>query len=63
LEDLRVDGKVLKYKLQKLKNLKEIGRESVDWIYLAQNRDMLLAVVNEAMNLQFPQKAGNFLIR
>jgi hypothetical protein len=34
-------------------DLKEIGREGMDWIHLAQNRDQWRAVVN-IMNLQVP---------
>jgi hypothetical protein len=30
-------------------DLKEIGREGLDWIHLAQNRDHWRAVVNTAM--------------
>jgi hypothetical protein len=33
-------------------DLREIGCEGVDWIYLAQNRDWCWAIVNRAMNLQ-----------
>jgi hypothetical protein len=32
-------------------DLWEIGGEGVDWIYLAQNRDQWLALVNMVMNL------------
>ena len=34
--------------------LKETGWESVDCIYLAQNRDKCRALVNTAMNLRVP---------
>jgi hypothetical protein len=33
-------------------DLREIGRGSVDWIQLAQDKDRLRAVVNTAMNLR-----------
>jgi len=33
----------------------------MDWIELAQDRGRWRALVNEAMNLQVPQNAGNFL--
>jgi len=32
-------------------DLREIVRESVDWLHLAQDRDQWLAVVNTVMNL------------
>ena len=34
--------------------LKEIELEGVDWIYLAQDRDRLLDIVNKAAYLQIP---------
>jgi hypothetical protein len=43
--------------------LREVDREGVDWIHLAQDRDQWQALVNTVMNLQVPQKAGNFLTR
>jgi hypothetical protein len=33
-------------------DLQEIGREVVDWIHLAQDRDQWRAVVNTVMNLR-----------
>jgi len=33
-------------------DLKEIGREGVDWMYLAQDRDQWRAVVNTGMNFR-----------
>ena len=33
----------------------------MDWIELAQDRERWPALVNEAMNLPVPLKAGNFL--
>ena len=33
----------------------------VDWIILAQNRDRWRALVNTALNLEFPYNANNFL--
>jgi hypothetical protein len=41
-------------------DLKEIGREWVDWIHVTQNRNQWRALVNTVMNLQVPQEAGNF---
>jgi hypothetical protein len=35
-------------------DLKEIGREGVDWIHLSQDRDQWRAVVNTVMNLRVP---------
>jgi hypothetical protein len=35
-------------------DLREIGQEDVNWIYLAQNRDLRQAVVNSVMNLWIP---------
>ena len=36
------------------------GMENMDWIDLALERDRWMALVNEVMNLQVPQSAGNF---
>jgi hypothetical protein len=41
--------------------LGEIGWDSMDWIYLAQDRDQWRALMNAVMNLQVPQNAGKFL--
>jgi len=41
--------------------LSETRWEGIDWIHLAQDGDQWQAVVNMAMNLQVPQKAGNSL--
>jgi hypothetical protein len=35
-------------------NLKEIGRDGMDWIRGAQGRDQWWALVNMVMNLQIP---------
>jgi hypothetical protein len=35
-------------------NLREIGRDSVDWIDQAQDRDQWRALVNTVMNLRVP---------
>jgi len=43
-------------------DLREIGWEGVDWIHVGEDRDWWQAVLNMVMNLQVPQKAGNFLI-
>jgi len=42
-------------------DLKKTGREGVDWIHLAQDRDQWRAVVNTVMNLWVLEKTGNFL--
>jgi hypothetical protein len=39
-------------------NLWKIRREGVDWIHLAQDRDMWWALVNTIMSLQVIQKQG-----
>jgi hypothetical protein len=35
-------------------NLREIGWDGMDWIYLAQDRDQWRALVNTIMNLWIP---------
>jgi hypothetical protein len=35
-----------------LMDLRKVGREGVDWMHLAQDRDQWWAVVNTVMNLQ-----------
>jgi hypothetical protein len=35
-------------------DLREIGWDGIDWIYLAQNRDQRRALVNTVMNLRIP---------
>jgi hypothetical protein len=35
-------------------DLKELRLEDVDWIHLAQNMDLLRALVNTVMNLWIP---------
>jgi hypothetical protein len=35
-------------------NLQEVGRQDMDWIELAQDRDRLRALVNAVMNLWVP---------
>jgi hypothetical protein len=42
-------------------DLREIGWDGMDWIYLAQDRDQWRALVNTVMNLQFPYNDGKFL--
>ena len=41
-------------------NLKEIGRRDVDWIDLAQDRDIWRVLVNAVTKLRLPQNEGNF---
>jgi len=42
-------------------DLQDLGCGDIDWIKLAQDRDMWWALVNAVMNLQVPQNTGNFL--
>jgi hypothetical protein len=42
-------------------DLIKIGWDGVDWICLAHDKDRWQALVNTAMNLWVPKKAGNFL--
>lgn len=42
-------------------NLKEILREDVDWIHLAENAKKWNIVVNTAINLRIPKEVGNSL--
>jgi hypothetical protein len=35
-------------------DLREIGSECVEWIYLSQDRDQWLALLNMAVRLRFP---------
>jgi hypothetical protein len=47
-EELGVDGRIIKKA-----GLMEIGREGVDWIDLAQDRDRWRALVTTVINLEF----------
>jgi hypothetical protein len=40
-------------------DLREIGREDVDWMHLTQDRDQWLVLGKTVMNLRVPKKAGN----
>jgi hypothetical protein len=42
-------------------DLRELGWDVVDWIDLAQDRDLWRALVNTVMNLRVPYNAGKFL--
>ena len=42
-------------------DLQEVGGGCVDWMELAQNRDIWRALVSTVMNFQVPKNAGNFL--
>jgi hypothetical protein len=41
-------------------DLREIGRDGMDWIDLAQDRDQWRVLVNTLMNLQVPENAGKY---
>jgi hypothetical protein len=41
--------------------LREIGRESVNWIHVNQIRELWRAFLNTVMNLRLPQMGMNFL--
>jgi hypothetical protein len=43
-------------------DLREIGRDGVDWIGLAQDRDKGRALVNVVMNVRVPGSAGNYQV-
>jgi hypothetical protein len=42
-------------------DLRGIGLQGMDWIHLAQDRELSRILVNTVMNLHVPQKKGNFL--
>jgi hypothetical protein len=41
--------------------LREIGSQGVDWIYLAQDKKQWRSLVNMLMNFRVPKNAANFL--
>jgi hypothetical protein len=42
-------------------DLREIGRDGVDWMDVAKDRDQWMALVNTVSNLRVPRNAGKFL--
>jgi hypothetical protein len=42
-------------------HIQEVGCKAWNGIYLTEDTDRWLALVNAAMNLHLPQTAGNFL--
>ena len=42
-------------------DLQEVGCGDMDWIELAQNRDIWLGLLSAVMNLRVPLNVGNFL--
>jgi hypothetical protein len=42
-------------------DVREIGRGSMDWIHLAEDRDQWRALVHMVMNLRVPLNVGKFL--
>jgi hypothetical protein len=44
-------------------DFREIGWRGMNWIALAQDRDLWLALVNTVMNLRVPRNAGKFWSR
>jgi hypothetical protein len=54
-EDKRPLGRPRRRWVDNIKmDLREIGWDGVDWIYLAQDRDQWRALVNKVMNLRVP---------
>jgi hypothetical protein len=54
LKDLSIDTTILKMDLNKM------GKDGVDWINLAQDRDKWWAPVNSVMIIQVTQNVGDF---
>jgi hypothetical protein len=42
-------------------DLREIGWEGLDWVYLVQDKGQWRALVNTVKNLRVPYETGNFL--
>jgi hypothetical protein len=54
-EEMRPLGRLRRRWVDNIKmDLREIGWDGMDWIYLAQNRDEWRALVNTVMNLRVP---------
>ena len=43
-----------------IKDIREVGYESMDWMELAKDRDRWRALLNAVMNLRVPLNSGSF---
>jgi hypothetical protein len=60
-EEKRLLGRPRRRRVDNIRmDLGEVGLDDVDWIGLAQDRNMWIALVNAITNLRVPQNAGRF---